>query len=124
MNIETDELQSSLALAEELHFGKAAKRLFLSQPALSKKIRRLEEKIGGELFTRTRHKVALSATGRVLRPLAEEARRGSAAAFHAAKQAVEGRPVRCASAGTRQIGEEQSSDSSVPRSGEYLGVPQ
>jgi DNA-binding transcriptional LysR family regulator len=66
MYIETEELRSFLVLAEELHFGKAAARLFLSQPALSKRIRRLEERIGGELFARTRRKVTLTEAGRVL----------------------------------------------------------
>jgi DNA-binding transcriptional LysR family regulator len=98
MYIETEELRSFLVLAEELHFGKAAARLFLSQPALSKKIRRLEEKIGGELFARTRRKVTLTEAGRVLLPLSEEVRRASAVAFETAKQAAEGR------AGTLRVG--------------------
>jgi DNA-binding transcriptional LysR family regulator len=47
-----DELHSFVVLAGELHFGRASKRLFVSQPALSKKIRKLEEKVGAELISR------------------------------------------------------------------------
>ncbi len=70
MYMEIAELRSFLALADELHFRKAAEKLFLSQPALSKQIRRLEDKAGGALFARTRRKVVLTETGKVLRPLA------------------------------------------------------
>lgn len=91
MYLETDELRSFLALAAELHFRKASVRLFISQPALSKQIQRLEEKIGGKLFARTRRKVALTETGRVLVPLAEKLLGESAAAFELAKEATEGR---------------------------------
>jgi Bacterial regulatory helix-turn-helix protein, lysR family len=47
MNLEFAELHAFVVLAGELHFRKAAERLFLSQPALSKKIQRLEEKLKG-----------------------------------------------------------------------------
>ena|SRR6266704_7025794 len=60
MDMEMSELRSFLVLADTLHFRKASEQLFLSQPALSKKIRRLEEKVRGPLFTRTRRKVALT----------------------------------------------------------------
>jgi len=86
-----DALRSFLVLAEELNFRKASERLSISQPALSKQIRRLEERIGGELFARTRRKVLLTEAGRVLSPLAQNLLRDSEVALHVAKQAVEGR---------------------------------
>jgi DNA-binding transcriptional LysR family regulator len=98
MYLQYDELRRFLVLAEELHFRKAAERLFVSQPALSKQIQRLEEKIGGPLFARTRRKVALTEAGRVLIPLAEKLATESRVTFDSARAAVEGR------AGTLRIG--------------------
>ena len=57
------EIRSFVALAEQLHFGRAARVLNLSQPALTKQIRRLEEEVGGALLTRSRHGTQLSALG-------------------------------------------------------------
>jgi DNA-binding transcriptional LysR family regulator len=71
MYLEISELNSFAVLAKELHFGRASNRLFRSQPALSKQIRRLEDKVGGALFARTRRKVELTEAGRVLLPHAE-----------------------------------------------------
>ena len=45
-----------LAVAEELHFRKAAERLYISQPGLSRQIRQMEEIIGAELFVRNKRK--------------------------------------------------------------------
>jgi DNA-binding transcriptional LysR family regulator len=98
MYLQYDELRPFLVLAQELHFRKAAERLFVSQPALSKQIQRLEEKIGGPLFARTRRKVALTEAGRVLVPLAEKLATESLAAFDSTRAAIEGR------AGTLRIG--------------------
>ena len=60
MDLDLSSLQAFVALADQLHFRKASERLFLSQPALSKKIQRLEEKLGGGLFVRSRRSVALT----------------------------------------------------------------
>jgi|HubBroStandDraft_4_1064222.scaffolds.fasta_scaffold397586_2 DNA-binding transcriptional LysR family regulator len=52
-------LQSFVAVAESLSFSRAAKRLHVSQPALSKQIRSLEEDLSAKLFVRNRRSVAL-----------------------------------------------------------------
>ena len=98
MYLEPAELQRFLVLADELHFRKASERLFLSQPALSKHIRKLEKKVGGPLFIRSRRKVALTEAARVLIPLAQKLLQASKGAFESAREAAEGR------AGTLRIG--------------------
>jgi DNA-binding transcriptional LysR family regulator len=59
------QLRYFAALAEELHFGKAASRLGISQPALTRQIQSLEKLVGAALLERTQRSVSLTAAGRV-----------------------------------------------------------
>ncbi len=65
--VELEQLRCFLVLAEELHFGRTAERLFLSQPRVSQTIRRLEQHIGAPLFERTSRRVRLTPLGQRFR---------------------------------------------------------
>jgi DNA-binding transcriptional LysR family regulator len=58
-------LVAFLAIAEELHFGRAAARLHMGQPSLSQQLQRLERSVGVELVQRAPHQVRLTPAGRV-----------------------------------------------------------
>ena len=92
MDLDLAQVRAFVAAAEELHFGRAAARLFLTQQALSKRIARLEHELSVALFTRDKHAVQLTEAGhRFLGP----ARQALAEADRAVQAARDpGRPLR------------------------------
>ncbi|MEU5883354.1 LysR family transcriptional regulator [Spirillospora sp. NPDC047279] len=86
MDVDLHGLRAFVATAEEMHFGRAAERLYLSQQALSKRVRRLEEALGQPLFERTTRRVELTPAGRRLLPRAREALAAVDAAVDAVRE--------------------------------------
>ncbi|PRX97712.1 LysR family transcriptional regulator [Allonocardiopsis opalescens] len=93
-----DQLRGFVAVAEELHFGRAAERLAITQPPLSRQIQKLERSIGVQLFERDRRRVELTAAGAAF---LVEARRLLALADGAPDLA---RRISAGSSGTLKIG--------------------
>lgn len=83
---ELSQLRCFVAVAEELHFGRAATRLHMSQPPLSRQIQLLEHAVGALLLERSSRSVRLTAAGQVfLRDAASILRQAEHAAFNAAR---------------------------------------
>ncbi|MFD1935033.1 LysR family transcriptional regulator [Nonomuraea mangrovi] len=72
MDVHLRELRYFVAAAEELHVTRAAERLFVSQPALSKQLRALERQVGCRLFDRVPSGLALTRQGEALLPVARD----------------------------------------------------
>lgn len=70
--IELRHLTYFLAVAEELHFRKAAEKLFISQPGLSRQIKQMETILQAKLFERNKKKVSLTPAGHYLKEQAED----------------------------------------------------
>jgi len=66
MDLTTEQFRSVVVLAEHLHFGRAAAALYVSQPALTKQIRKIESTLGGPLFMRKPRQLTLTRAGEVL----------------------------------------------------------
>jgi len=96
--MELRHLRYFTVLAEELHFGRAARRLSISQPPLSVAIRQLEESVGARLFERNSKAVRLTPAGDALRLSAQTLLR------QAEEAALEARDVSKGSAGRLRIG--------------------
>jgi DNA-binding transcriptional LysR family regulator len=73
--MELRQLAAFVAVADELHFGRAAQRLGVVQPAVSQLVRRLERELGVVLFERSSHHVVLTGAGSKLLPAARRALR-------------------------------------------------
>ncbi len=89
--MEIKHLVSFLAIADELHFGRAAARLHLAQPSLSQQLKRLERSLNVTLVARTSHEVRLTPAGEVLRVEALRLMEQVEKATEAVQQAAAGR---------------------------------
>ena len=89
VDLETRELEYFIAVADELHFGRAAVRLSIAQPALSKAIQRIESRLGVQLFVRSSRHVQLTPAGTVLREHGRHALNAVDAAVRNARHAAD-----------------------------------
>jgi len=88
--LEVREARYFIAVAEELHFGRAAERLHMSQPPLSQAIKALEHRLGTVLLHRTTREVSLTSAGAVLLDACRALVGASAAAEAVVRQAADG----------------------------------
>jgi LysR family transcriptional regulator, benzoate and cis,cis-muconate-responsive activator of ben and cat genes len=103
--METRELRYFVAVVEELHFGKAAQRLGIAQPPLSRTIARLERQLGIALLERNSRKVTLTEPGTVLLAEGQSILRALTVAERRTRQAATSQPglVLAAKAGSGEL---------------------
>ncbi|MCW3016718.1 MAG: hypothetical protein JWO02_3810 [Solirubrobacterales bacterium] len=85
--MELRHLRYFVAVAEEMHFRRAAERLYVAQPAVSEQVRKLEQELGVKLFDRTQRSVSLTTAGSALLDEARHVLRHAELAQQAAKTA-------------------------------------
>jgi len=90
MKIELRQLRYFVAVAEEMHFGRAALRLHMTQPPLSQTIQALEAALGTQLFSRSKRSIALTPAGAALLPAAQRMLQQAAALPDIARRAASG----------------------------------
>ncbi|GHJ99668.1 LysR family transcriptional regulator [Streptomyces sp. Y2F8-2] len=93
MDVDLRKLRYFVAVAEELHFGRAAERLHIAQPVLSRQIRALEEELRAELFVRDRRGTMLTPAGEQLREDAPPLLAASEALLRRVTSAARGTPT-------------------------------
>lgn len=90
MRLVSRSLLAFIAVAEELHFGRAAQRLHMTQPPLSQQIRELEKAVGAVLLLRTTRSVQLTPAGRLMLERARQLVADADRAVHSARQLASG----------------------------------
>lgn len=96
MTLSLDQLAGFVAVAEERHFGRAAERLRMTQPPLSRQVQKLEREVGAVLLERTSRGVVPTAAGEALLAEARRLLALAAAAPRVARRVAEGRAGRLA----------------------------
>src|SRR5690606_41799823 len=90
MALYSRQLLAFMAVAQELHFGRAAKRLHMTQPPLSQQVRLFEERIGASLIERSTRTVRLTPAGALLREAMEQMMEDGEAAVAATRRIAAG----------------------------------
>lgn len=92
IDVDLRRLRYFVAVAEEMHFGRAAERLYVAQPALSRQVQKLEEDLGVALLVRTSRRVELTDAGRELLTEGRALLSAALAVQRRVRRAAEGRP--------------------------------